>query len=99
MSKLFGYVRTSTRTQNEDRQLVALRGFGVADSNIHVEKQSGKDFERPIYQRLMKKLKHGDTLVIKSIDHVAFCIFLIKRKHDVCRVADSGLRNVIWSNR
>ena len=66
----YGYVRVSTREQNEDRQLVAMRDFGIEDCNIYTDKQSGKDFERPAYQRLLKKLKPGDTLVIKSIDRL-----------------------------
>ncbi len=64
----YGYVRVSTREQNEDRQMIALREFGV--SLIFLDKQSGKDFERPNYKRLMRKLKAGDTVVIKSIDRL-----------------------------
>ena len=66
----YGYVRVSTKEQNEDRQIIAMREFGVADSCIVLDKQSGKDFERPGYQRLVRKLKAGDTLVIKSIDRL-----------------------------
>jgi len=66
----FGYVRVSTRDQNVDRQLVAMRDFGINDNRIIVEKLSGKDFDRPMYKRLMKKLKPCDTLVIKSIDRL-----------------------------
>ncbi len=66
----FGYVRVSTKEQNLDRQLFALREYGVSDAQIYQEKQSGKDFERPVYRRLIKKLKPGDTLVIKSIDRL-----------------------------
>ena len=66
----YGYVRVSTREQNEDRQMTAMRDFGVADSRIILDKQSGKDFLRPGYQRLVRKLKAGDTLVIKSIDRL-----------------------------
>ena len=60
----------STKEQNEDRQIIAMREAGVPEENIFVDKQSGKDFERPVYRRLMKKLKPGDTLVIKSIDRL-----------------------------
>ena len=67
---VYGYIRVSTREQNLDRQLLALRAFGVREKQIYQEKQSGKDFERPVYQRLIKKLKPGDTLVIKSIDRL-----------------------------
>ena len=66
----YGYVRVSTKEQNEDRQIIAMQEFGVADSHIVLDKQSGKDFERPGYRRLMRKLKAGDTLVIKSIDRL-----------------------------
>ena len=66
----YGYVRVSTREQNEDRQIIAMREFGVPDHNIILDKQSGKDFDRPGYRRLMRKLKAGDTLVIKSIDRL-----------------------------
>ena len=66
----YGYVRVSTKEQNEDRQMVAMREFGVKDSNVILDKQSGKDFERPGYRRLVRKLKAGDTLVIKSIDRL-----------------------------
>jgi DNA invertase Pin-like site-specific DNA recombinase len=66
----YGYVRVSTREQNEDRQVLALRECGVIDTNIFIDKQSGKDFNRPAYRRLIKKLKPGDTLYIKSIDRL-----------------------------
>ena len=66
----YGYARVSTREQNEERQLIALTGFGIAESAIFVDKQSGKDFERTQYRRLMRKLKDGDTLVVKSIDRL-----------------------------
>ena len=70
MAQLYGYARVSTREQNADRQLVAMREFGIAEGNILLDKQSGKDFHRIMYQRLLKKLKPGDTLVIKSIDRL-----------------------------
>lgn len=66
----YGYVRVSTREQNEDRQLIAMAEFGVAAEHIILDKQSGKDFDRPGYRRLVRKLKAGDTLVIKSIDRL-----------------------------
>lgn len=68
--QIYGYVRVSTRDQNEDRQLIAMSEFGVPRKNVYVEKCSGKDFNRPIYCRLIKKLKPGDTLVIKSVDRL-----------------------------
>ena len=66
----YGYVRVSTKDQNEARQVVAMRAFGVDEQNLFIEKQSGKDFNRPQYKRLLRKLKAGDTLVIKSIDRL-----------------------------
>ena len=66
----YGYARVSTKEQNELRQLIALREFGLTDRAIFVDKQSGKDFDRRSYQRLLHKLKDGDTLVIKSIDRL-----------------------------
>ena len=69
-NKIYGYVRVSSQEQNEDRQLIAMAEAGVARGNIFIDKQSGKDFERPNYKRLMKKLRPGDTLIIKSIDRL-----------------------------
>ena len=66
----YGYVRVSTKDQNESRQMAAMQEFGVGDSCIILDKQSGKNFDRPGYRRLMRKLKAGDTLVIKSIDRL-----------------------------
>ena len=66
----YGYVRVSTHEQNEARQLAAMRSFGVAEENIVVEKQSGKDFQRPLYRRLIKYLRPGDVLVVTSIDRL-----------------------------
>lgn len=66
----YGYVRVSTKEQNEDRQMAAMREFGIKDGGIVLDKQSGKDFERPGYRRLIRRLKAGDTLVIKSIDRL-----------------------------
>ncbi|MBR0249158.1 MAG: recombinase family protein [Synergistaceae bacterium] len=66
----YGYARVSTKEQNEQRQLIALREFGISEKFIYVDKQSGKDFERTNYKKLVKKLKAGDTLVVKSIDRL-----------------------------
>ncbi len=66
----YGYARVSTREQNEDRQMIALREFGVEADRVILDKQSGKDFDRPGYRALLGKLKAGDTLVIKSIDRL-----------------------------
>lgn len=69
-AKIYGYIRVSSREQNEERQRLAMREFGVPEGNLYMDKQSGKDFERPGYRRLIRKLKPGDTLVIKSIDRL-----------------------------
>ena len=70
MGKIYGYMRVSTKEQNEDRQRIALTEAGVPLKNIFMDKQSGKDFNRPAYKKLVKKLKSGDTLIIKSIDRL-----------------------------
>ena len=66
----YGYIRVSTKDQNEDRQRIALMDAGVPGKNIILDKQSGKDFNRPGYLRLCKKVKPGDTLFVKSIDRL-----------------------------
>lgn len=70
MGNIYGYVRVSTKEQNEDRQLIALHDVGVMQKNIYMDKQSGKDFNRPQYKKLLKKIKPGDLLYIKSIDRL-----------------------------
>ena len=67
---VYGYARVSTREQNEQRQLIALHEQGVEDTRIFVDKQSGKDFQRPQYQRLIRRMKKDDLLYIKSIDRL-----------------------------
>ena len=67
---IYGYIRVSTREQNEDRQLIALREMSIPEKNIFMDKQSGKDFNRPQYKKLVKKLKPDDLLYIKSIDRL-----------------------------
>lgn len=69
-NKVYGYVRVSTKDQNEDRQMIALENYPVARNQIYLDKLSGKDFNRPQYQKLLKKAKPGDTIVIKSIDRL-----------------------------
>lgn len=68
--KIYGYVRVSSTDQNEDRQLIALREQGVDEKNIFIDKQSGKDFDRPNYKKLVNKLKTRDLLYIISIDRL-----------------------------
>lgn len=70
MGSEYGYVRVSTREQNEDRQLIALGKAQVQRGNIYMDKQSGKDFKRPMYQKLLKRLRPDDVLYIKSIDRL-----------------------------
>lgn len=66
----YGYIRVSTKEQNERRQLMALHDFGIEDSRIYMDRQSGRNFERVQYKKLLHDLKCGDTLVIKSIDRL-----------------------------
>lgn len=67
---IYGYIRVSSRDQNEDRQVLALRGMAVPEKNLYADRQSGKDFERPQYKRLLRKMKKDDLLYIKSIDRL-----------------------------
>ena len=69
-SHFYGYIRVSTADQNEARQMIELTRYGIIEKNIYLDKQSGKDFNRPQYQRLKKRLKEGDVLVVKSIDRL-----------------------------
>ena len=70
MGKIYGYVRVSSVDQNEDRQLIVMDENNVPKGNVYIDKQSGKDFERPQYKKLVKKLKAGDLLYILSIDRL-----------------------------
>ncbi len=70
MRNVYGYVRVSTREQREDRQMIAMEEVKVPGKNIFMDKQSGKDFERPMYKKMLKKLKEDDLLYIKSIDRL-----------------------------
>ena len=70
MGNIFGYIRVSTREQNEDRQLIALKELSIPEKNLYIDKQSGKDFERPQYRKLVQKMKKDDLLYIKSIDRL-----------------------------
>lgn len=67
---MYGYARVSTREQTADRQVKALKEFGVIEGNIYVDKQTGRDFERPSYKRLIRKMRVEDVLVVKSIDRL-----------------------------
>ena len=70
MANTYGYVRVSTKDQNEERQIISMHEYGVLDGNIYADKQSGKDFQRPKYRKLLRKLKRDDLLYIKSIDRL-----------------------------
>ena len=67
---VYGYIRVSTQEQHEDRQMIALRAFPVQKGNIFMDKLSGKDFNRPQYKRLLRRIKSKDLIVIKSIDRL-----------------------------
>lgn len=70
MGKIYGYIRVSSRDQNEDRQLLSMRDVCVPEKNIYIDKQSGKDFNRPMYKQMMRRLREDDLLYIKSIDRL-----------------------------
>ncbi len=70
MRGVYGYVRVSSKEQNEERQLIALQEMSVPEKNIFVDKQSGKDFKRPMYRRMLQKIKRDDLLYVKSIDRL-----------------------------
>ena len=70
MGNVYGYIRVSSRDQNEDRQMIALRELQVPEKNIFMDKQSGKDFERPQYKKMLRRFKKDDLLYIKSIDRL-----------------------------
>ena len=69
-TNVYAYIRVSSQEQNEDRQLVAMREQNVPEDNIFIDKQSGKDFERPNYKKLFEKLYSGDLLLVQSIDRL-----------------------------
>lgn len=66
----YSYIRVSSRDQNEDRQLIAMHELGISDKNIYMDKQSGKDFDRPQYKKLIRRLKPDDWIYVKSIDRL-----------------------------
>ena len=69
-NKVFGYIRVSTQEQNTDRQHIALKEFDIPGGNLYVDVQSGKDFNRPAYRKLIRRLSEGDLLIVKSIDRL-----------------------------
>ena len=70
MGNVYGYIRVSSRDQNEDRQLIAMKEMNVPDENIYMDKQSGKDFNRPQYKKLIRRIRRDDLIYIKSIDRL-----------------------------
>lgn len=66
--KMYGYIRVSTRDQNEECQIVALKEFGIKYNDMFIDKKSGKDFDRKQYKKLLRKVKEGDIIVVKRID-------------------------------
>ena len=70
MNQTYAYVRVSTKEQNEDRQMICMQKLGIPEGRIYMDKQSGKDFQRAGYRRLLRQLKEGDLLYIKSIDRL-----------------------------
>lgn len=69
-NKVYGYIRVSTREQNIERQLISLIEAGIDQKSIYIDKQSGKDFRRPAYKKMMRKVREGDLIVVKSIDRL-----------------------------
>lgn len=106
MAEIYGYIRVSTKEQNEERQVIALESFGVSQNNTYLDKQSGKDFNRPQYKRLLRKIKKGDTLVVKSIDRLGRNYddileqwrYITKEKHADIVVLDMPLLDTRRSN-
>jgi len=70
MNQLYGYIRVSSKEQNEDRQVIAMEELNIPKKNVFMDKQSGKDFDRPQYKKMLRKMKKGDVLYIKSIDRL-----------------------------
>ena len=81
MGNIYGYLRVSTKEQNEDRQMLALHKVQVPEQNIYMDKQSGKDFNRPMYRQLVGRLQQDDLLYIKSIDRLGRNYEEIGRAH------------------
>lgn len=70
MNQLYGYIRVSSKEQNEDRQVIAMEEQGIPKMHVFMDKQSGKDFDRPQYKKMLRKMKKGDVLYVKSIDRL-----------------------------
>ena len=99
MGRVYGYVRVSSTDQNEDRQMIALREVKVADENIFMDKQSGKDFERPQYKRMIKKLKPGDLLYILSVDRLGRNYEEIQRQYRPISLCIIAYQHIFKNNQ
>ena len=93
--EIYGYIRVSSADQCEDRQCIALREAGVPDVNIYLDKQSGKDFNRPKYKKLLRKMKKDDLLYIKSIDRLGRNYEEILQQWRVL-TKEKGIDIVVW---
>ena len=93
--KIYGYVRVSTKEQNKNRQVIAMKNFGIAEENIFIDKQSGKDFNRPAYQSLLQKINPNDTIVFKSIDRLGRNFYEILEQWKVITVEKQAAIYVI----
>ena len=89
---IYGYIRVSSRDQNEDRQLLSLKQIGVLEKNIYLDKQSGRDFNRPQYRKMVRKLKKDDLLYIKSIDRLGrnYTVLPSWMKSHISTLSNSG---------
>lgn len=92
-SKVYGYIRVSTREQNIERQMISLLDAGVNQKDIYIDKQSGKNFQRPAYKKMMRRVREGDLVIVKSIDRLGrnyqeimeqWRIITKEKKADIC---------------
>lgn len=91
-NKIFGYARVSSKEQNEERQIVAFKNYGIDERDIYIDKQSGKDFDRPNYQIMKSKLKKDDLLIIKSIDRLGRNYeMIIKEWSDITKIIEADI--------
>ena len=90
MGNLYGYVRVSTREQNEDRQILALKELSIPEKNLFIDKQSGKDFERPQYRKMVRKLKKDDLILSILVDtfssRILYPMQLLSGNHSIAGV-------------
>lgn len=91
---IYAYIRVSTKQQNIDRQYVEIKEFGVEDKFIYVDKESGKDFDRTNYKKLIKKLKKDDLLIVKSIDRLGRNYHMILIYDSFVIIIFSGINHI-----